>query len=81
MTELTACFLQFLSAIYTEAGSSQLDANTLGIITVLVTFALCMIAISNIIGIEKSSALFLHKYFKKRPLYYITKQTKSQAEL
>jgi hypothetical protein len=53
MTELTACFLQFLSAIYTEAGSSQLDANTLGIITVLVTFALCMIAISNIIGIEK----------------------------
>lgn len=24
MTELTACFLQFLSAIYTEAGSSQL---------------------------------------------------------
>lgn len=53
MTELTACFLQFLSAIYTEAGSSQLYANTLGIITVLVTFALCMIAISNIIGIEK----------------------------
>jgi len=61
MTAILTCLLQVISAIYTGAGSPQLNVNILGIITVLVTFALCMVAISNIIGVEQSGKMLIIK--------------------
>lgn len=61
MTAILTCLLQVISAIYTGAGSPQLNVNILGIITVLVTFALCMVAIGNIFGIEQSGKMLIIK--------------------